>query len=135
MRAATAIRGRHIITLLLLVSASLALASCVTLTPRHIADPGEFARNLFRIAEQGDAREWGTQLTEERRAMGEPYVLSHFQRWQATVLELKPAFGMPLEQVPFRLSESNGLEFQTDKTWHLLLRVKMEDGGLKINQD
>ncbi len=134
MLPASEFRRRSAISICALI-APVVLASCVTLTPRHIADPGEFARNLFQIAEHSDAREWGTQLTAERRAMGEPYVLAHFQRWQTTLVELKPAFGMPLDQVPFRLSETNGLEFKSDKDWHLLLRVKMEDGGLKINQD
>jgi len=102
---------------------------------RTISDPGEFARNLFRIAEEGDASEWGTQLTAARRELGDPYIERHFIFWQKNLLELKPAFGMSLEQVNFRVTEDNGLEFESENKWHLLMRVIREDGGLRINQD
>lgn len=111
------------------------MAGCASVPIRHFADPGEFARNLFSIAERDAAREWGTQLTMERQAMDDPYLSSHFERWKGSMLELKPAFGVPLEQVPFRVSDDSALEFQVDGKWHLLLRVKMENGGWKINQD
>lgn len=111
------------------------LASCATVQVRNISHPGEFARNLFRIAEEGTAAEWGTQLTAARRELGEPYVDRHYTFWQKNLLELKPAFGVPLEQVNFRLTEENGLEFESEGKWHLLIRVAREDGGLKINQD
>ncbi len=135
MLAVMAWYGRSIALFSIMALASLLLGSCSTIQMRNIADPGEFARNLFRIAGEGDAHEWGTQLTAERRAMGESYAVSHFDRWRKTMLELKTAFAMPLENVQFRVSPSNGLEFNSDTTWHLLLRVKVEDGGLKINQD
>jgi hypothetical protein len=111
------------------------LSGCVTLRVRNIADPAEFARNLFRIAEEDNVREWGGQLTEARRDQGQAYIERHFRFWQKNLLELKPAFGKPIEEVSFRVTEDNGLEFESDGKWHLLLRVAMEDGGLKINQD
>jgi len=111
------------------------ISGCSTVPMRNYADPGEFGRYLFTIAEQHDARVWGTQLTAARRAMGEPYVTSHFERWRESLLQLKQAFGKPLEQVSFRIADSSGLEFESDDGWHLLFRVMMEDGGWKINQD
>ena len=113
-----------------------AIAGCVTVrVQKNIADPDEFARNLFRIAEDGDVREWGTQLTEARRAQGPAYIQKHFDFWQKNLLELKPAFAKPLDQVDFRITDDNGLEFESEGKWHLLLRVAMEDGGWRINQD
>lgn len=127
--------NRHIAIAASLLALALLAAGCVTGRMRHISDPGEFGRNLFRIADGGTAREWGTQLTEDRRAMGDEYITSHFTRWKSSLIQLKPAFGVPLEQVPFRIAEGNALEFEADKKWHLIFRVKMEDGGWKINQD
>lgn len=112
----------------------LLLFSCVSVPVRHFADPGEFSRNLFHIVEHGEEREWGTQLTAERRNMKAAYVPEHFDRWRKTLIELKLAFGRPLEDVEFRVQD-NGLEFFEDKKWNLLVRVMMEDGGWKINQD
>jgi hypothetical protein len=113
------------------------VAGCVTVEvrTRTFSDPGEFARNLFRIAETGDARDWGTQLTEARRAQGATYIQRHFDFWQKNLRELKPAFAKPIDEVNFRVTEDNGLEFESDGKWNHLLRVTREDGALKINQD
>jgi hypothetical protein len=117
--------------------APLIIAGCQIGQPtiRHITDPSEFGRNIFRIAEEGNAREWGTQMTIERRAMGDEYIEKHFERWRKDLLALKQAFGMPIDQVKFRVAEGNGLEFEQNEKWFLLFRVSNEEGGWKINQD
>jgi hypothetical protein len=99
-----------------------------------IADPTTFARNLFKIARDGNVGAWGNQLTTTRRNQGDEYIQKHFDRWAPILLQLETTFGVPLEEVEFR-KHDNGLEFLFDKKWKLLFRVADEDGGLKINQD
>src|SRR5687767_9888853 len=74
------------------------------------SDAGEFARNLFKIAREGNAREWGTQLTEARRAQGAAYVQTHFDNWSKMLNQLETTFGVPIQDVNFRKND-NGLEF------------------------
>jgi hypothetical protein len=114
---------------------ALAIAGCATVHVVPITDPGDFARNLFTIADKDDVRAWAGQLTEARRARGHAYVQRHFEFWEKNLNELRPAFGRPLEEVKFRVTDEGGLEFESDGKWRLLLRVAMEDGGWKINQD
>lgn len=119
---------------IMVASCSSAYAPKPMVDAGNIADPSAFGHNLFHIAASGTAKDWGTQLTAERRAMGDEYVTKHFAAWRPILLELAQTFGGTADSTEFRLHE-NGLEFQFDKKWNLLFRVKNEDGGLKINQD
>jgi hypothetical protein len=110
------------------------LAGCTSARMINTVDPNRFGRNLFDIAENGSSREWASQLTKERREMGDAYVEKHFTAWRKTLLELKKSFEAPVGEIDFRVND-NGLEFFFEKEWHLLLRVTTEDGALKINQD
>jgi hypothetical protein len=124
--------------LLCLALLSAAVASCGPRVPvRNYSDPAEFARNLFRIAEEGDGgeKEWATQLTAERRAMGQEYVAKHFAAWKKTLQELAKSFGKPVDQVTFRVTDDNRLEFEFDNKWYLLIHVTQENGAYRINQD
>lgn len=119
--------------------ASLLWASCaapanLTFKTNNIADPNEFGHNLFRIAEAGTAKDWGTQLTAERRAMGEAYVDRHFKAWRPILHELRQTLGGTADSTQFRVN-GTALEFNFDKKWTLLFRVTTENEGLKINQD
>src|SRR5437764_253913 len=100
----------------------LTVVGCTSARMINTADPNQFGRNLFAIAQNGSAKEWASQLTKERRAMGDAYVEKHFEAWRKTLMELKGSFEMPINEVEFRVND-NGLEFYLDKSWHLLLRV------------
>jgi hypothetical protein len=120
--------------------ATIVAASCsaptrrVTFQTGNIVEPNAFGRNLFHIAEAGTASDWGTQLTAERRAMGETYVDKHFKAWRPILLELQQTFGGTADSTEFRVN-GTALEFNFDRKWTLLLRVTTEEGALKINQD
>ena len=110
------------------------VVGCTSTRMLNTADPNGFGRNLFDIAENGSPQEWASQLTKERRAMGNSYIEKHFEAWRKSLVELRKSFDIPISDIQFRLND-NGLEFNYDKSWHLLLRVTTEDGALKINQD
>ena len=113
---------------------SVALAGCPPPIVQY-SSADAFARAIFRVAHEGDVAEWGTLLTAERRAMGKPYVQEHFGRWQHLVLEIEQGpFAGDLSIAKFRI-ENGALEFESDGAWVHFLRVEMEDGGWKINQD
>lgn len=120
--------------LALVFLASLSLAGCPPpVVPYSTAD--QFARAIFRVADEGDVAEWGTLLTSARRAQGKIYVREHFDRWQRLILEIKQsAFGGNLAIAKFRINDG-ALEFETEDKWVHIFRVDMEDGGWKINQD
>ena len=134
---ATINSSRPILPLLApLLALALGLSSCGPRVPvRNYSDPAEFARNLFRIADEGGEKEWETQLTAARQAMGKEYVAKHFAAWKKTLLELKQSFGKPLDQVSFRLTNDNRLEFEFDNKWYLLILVAQENGAYRVNQD
>jgi hypothetical protein len=127
-------RQQRVAFLALVGLAALSSAGCPRpVVPYSSAD--EFARAIFRIADEGDESEWGTLLTSERRAQGNVYVHDHFDRWQRLILEIKQsAFGGNLAIAKFRINE-DALEFETEDKWVHLFRVEMQDGGWKINQD
>jgi hypothetical protein len=111
------------------------LASCKTVAPvMDTANPTEFARNLFAIIEHGEIRQWKSQLSAERQAMGDAYAQKHFDFWKKNLFELKQTFGKPIEEVQFRVNE-NKLEFEFDNKWYKLIQVTTESGVLKMNQD
>ena len=112
----------------------LPLASCVTVPVKNISDPTEFARNLFKIVEEGGPKEWRTQLTGERQGRGPEYAEKHFEFWKKNLLEISKTFGKPVSEQLFRLQE-NRLEFEYDNKWYKLITVADEGGALKINQD
>jgi hypothetical protein len=110
------------------------IGGCTSARMIESSDPNVFGRNLFEIARNGNERDWGSQLTKARRDMGSEYVIKHFQAWSKTLNDLSKSFETPPDQLEFRLND-NGLEFNADGSWHLLLRVANENGALKINQD
>lgn len=120
-----------------LVTIVLVAASVPGCSPRIInySSPGEFARALFVIANEGNESQWGAQLTKARRAMGHDYIHKHFAKYQTLMLELEEGpLGGDLSKAQFRV-EDGALEFQYDDKWVTIFRVDMEDGGWKINQD
>lgn len=130
-----AMNGSKTLRHISLAALALIFISCAPRIPvRNISDPGEFARNLFRIAEEGGEREWETQLTADRQAMGKEYVARHFAAWKKNLQELEKTFGRPLAEVPFRLDKGR-LEFEFDNKWYLLIHAAMENGALRVNQD
>lgn len=118
----------------LICLSALALAGCPTPVVHH-STADELARTIFRVAKEGDASEWGTLLTNARRAQGRAYIRDHFDKWHRLVLEIEQsAFGGNLAIAQFRV-EQGALEFHSEDKWVHLFRVEMEDGGWKINQD
>ncbi len=118
-----------------LLAALLLLPSCASrLAIQNTSNPKEFALNLFRIADEGGERDWETQLSAARQAMGKEYVAKHFLAWKKSLLELRQSFGRPTEEVVFRV-EGNRLEFEFDNKWYLLIHVAQENGALRVNQD
>ena len=117
-----------------ILAAALILAGC-PMSITNYSDPGDFARTIFRVAREGNVREWGTLLTKARRNMGRDYVERHFQKYQKLLLELEEGgLAGNLAAARFRI-EGNALEFEADNRWHTFFRVEMEEGGWKINQD
>lgn len=113
---------------------ALALAGCPPPIVQY-STADDFARAIFRIAEEGSPTEWGTLLTAARRSQGRVYIVDHFERWQRLILEIKQsAFGGNLAIAKFRINDG-ALEFETEDKWVHIFRVEMEDGGWKINQD
>ena len=120
--------------LLLTVASALMFAGC-PMPVTHYSDPDAFARNLFRVAREGDEAEWGTFLTRARRTQGRIYVAEHFGRWQKLILEIEEGpYAGDLSIARFRVNDG-ALEFQSEGKWVHIFRVEMEDGGWKINQD
>jgi hypothetical protein len=125
---------RSALPLLALLLLGPALAGCPTpIVVYSTAD--SFARALFRVAGEGDVSEWGTLLTAARRAQGSVYVKDHFDKWQKLILDIERGpYAGDLSIAEFRI-EDGALEFKTEGKWVHMLRVEMENGGWKINQD